>query len=179
MVLDGLAIASTVISLMVNGFCCLWQQQEEQKLREDIRHDVRMEYWYHRRSMDLQTDIDPDERDRPPPDANDDIRYIQEARRKKLMIDKIKIMQQRSQVQNDTSSKSDPHVFGKLLSNANSFQNTKDALCEFETNNLPNNNISCVTTFKRQSTSLLDDCDTEDEDLEDMHSPLFVDIRLD
>jgi hypothetical protein len=45
MVLDCcVTIASTVISIMMNGICCVYQQSEEQKLREAIRQDIRSEY---------------------------------------------------------------------------------------------------------------------------------------
>jgi hypothetical protein len=44
MVLDCcVTIASTIISLMMNGICCMYQQSEEQKLREAIRQDIRSE----------------------------------------------------------------------------------------------------------------------------------------
>jgi hypothetical protein len=47
MVLDCcITISSTIISLMMNGICCVYQQSEEQKLREAIRQDVRSEYCY-------------------------------------------------------------------------------------------------------------------------------------
>jgi hypothetical protein len=173
MVLDGIAVASTVISLMVNGLCCLWQQQEEQKLREAIRHDVRTEYWHHRRSMDLQMPLNPDASDRSPLDAND-IKLIQDERRKKLMIAKMKVAQHR-----DMISESDLHVFGSLLSPVNSLHNAEDVFHDIATNNSPNNILDCMTVFRNQTTSLFDDCDTEDDDLNDFHSPSFVDICLD
>ncbi len=45
MVLDCcITITSTIISIMMNGVCCVYQQNEEQKLREAIRQDVRSEY---------------------------------------------------------------------------------------------------------------------------------------
>lgn len=177
MVLDGIAVASTVISLMVNGLCCIYQQQEEQKLREAIRHDVRVEYWHHRRSMDSQTRTDRDIGDRPPMEPNE-IKYIQDERRKKLMIAKMKIMQQRSQVHRDTISKSDPHTFASRWPPTNSFQNAEDAFRDVATNNSPNNILDCMTAFQNQSISLLDQCESEDDDLDDFCSPSFVDISL-
>lgn len=45
------AVASTVVSLMMNGVCCMWQQQEEKEMRAAIRRDVRTEYW-NQRMMD-------------------------------------------------------------------------------------------------------------------------------
>lgn len=175
MVLDGLAVASTVISLMVNGMCCLWQQQEEQKLREAIRHDVRTEYWHHRRSMDLQTRVDPDDGNHIQMDA-DDIKHIQEERRKKLMITKMKIKQQRMKVQNDRVSKSDPHFLGNLDSDGNSFHNATVGNAATKTSS---NNVDCINAFRGQSVSLLDSCDTEVDDLDDIYSALFVDVCLD
>jgi hypothetical protein len=47
MVLDCVTIASTMISMLMNGICCMYQQQEEQKLRDGIRQDIRTEYMYH------------------------------------------------------------------------------------------------------------------------------------
>ena len=45
MVLDCcVTIASTIISILMNGICCMHQQREEQKLREAIRQDIRSEY---------------------------------------------------------------------------------------------------------------------------------------
>ena len=48
MVCDGAMIASTIVSLMTNGVCCLWQHQEEVDRRETIRRDIRAEYWQQR-----------------------------------------------------------------------------------------------------------------------------------
>lgn len=42
------AFASTIVSLMMNGVCCMWQHQEDQEMRETIRRDMRSEYWHHR-----------------------------------------------------------------------------------------------------------------------------------
>jgi hypothetical protein len=178
MVLDGIAVASTVISLMVNGLCCLWQQQEEQKLREAIRHDVRTEYWHHRRSMDLQTPIDPDDMSQCVLDTID-IMHIQEERRKKLMIAKMNVMQQRSHVQDDTFSKSNPHVVGPMVSHGTSFHKAEGTVRDSATPPSRNKILDCITTFRNQSTSLLDNCDTEDDDLEDIQSTSFVDVNLD
>lgn len=57
MVLDCcVTIASTIISIMMNGICCVYQQNEEQKLREAIRQDIRSEYYsmYHQQQSNEQ-----------------------------------------------------------------------------------------------------------------------------
>ena len=57
MVLDCcVTIASTIISMMMNGICCVYQQNEEQKLREAIRQDIRSEYYsmYHQQQSNEQ-----------------------------------------------------------------------------------------------------------------------------
>ena len=48
MVCDGAMIASTIVSMMTNGVCCMWQHQEEMDRRETIRRDIRVEYWQQR-----------------------------------------------------------------------------------------------------------------------------------
>ena len=64
MVLDCcITITSTIISIMMNGICCVYQQSEEEKLREAIRQDIRTEYhhaMYHHHHHDSQSHIDPD-----------------------------------------------------------------------------------------------------------------------
>jgi hypothetical protein len=37
-------VASTFVSLMMNGMCCVWQMGEEESRREGIRKDFRYEY---------------------------------------------------------------------------------------------------------------------------------------
>jgi len=41
---DGAVIASTVASLVMNGVCCVWQMQEEEERRDNLRKDIRVEY---------------------------------------------------------------------------------------------------------------------------------------
>lgn len=44
MVLDGAFYVSTIVSLMVNGVCCVWQQQVEDETRRVFRDDIRAEF---------------------------------------------------------------------------------------------------------------------------------------
>ena len=53
MVCDGAMIASTALSLMMNGVCCVWQMQEEDDKRAAIRKDIRIEY-ERQRLLDLE-----------------------------------------------------------------------------------------------------------------------------
>lgn len=53
MVCDAAMVASTVASLMMNGICCVWQMQEEEERREQLRRDLRVEY-ERQRLMDLE-----------------------------------------------------------------------------------------------------------------------------
>jgi hypothetical protein len=50
---DGTVLGTTIVSLMVNGLCCAFQQKEEREHREAMRRDLRTEYWQ-QRLMDLE-----------------------------------------------------------------------------------------------------------------------------
>ena len=181
MVLDGIALATTVVSLMVNGLCCLWQQQEEQKLREAIRHDVRTEYWHHRRSMELQQmRFEPEDLHNSSPKAND-ILHSQEERRKKLMIAKMNILQQRSFMKDDPLFISDPQCIRNSTSYSTSFHDDAGTVNDFVTVKSRDEISECLDTLRSQSTSLLDNCDTDDDGLGEIQSASssFVNICLD
>jgi len=53
MVCDGAMVASTLVSMMMNGVCCVWQMQEEDERRDAIRKDIRTEYT-RQRMMDME-----------------------------------------------------------------------------------------------------------------------------
>ena len=40
--------AAMVVTIMMNGACCIWQEHNEQKRRNAIRTDIRAEYWHHK-----------------------------------------------------------------------------------------------------------------------------------
>jgi hypothetical protein len=40
--------AGMIVSLMMNGLCCIWQEHSEKERREIIRNDIRVEYLRHR-----------------------------------------------------------------------------------------------------------------------------------
>lgn len=42
---DGVVIGTTIVSMVVNGMCCAYQQHEEEENRVKIRRDLRAEYW--------------------------------------------------------------------------------------------------------------------------------------
>lgn len=53
MVCDGAMVASSLVSMMLNGVCCMYQMQEEDERREAIRKDIRFEY-ERQRMMDME-----------------------------------------------------------------------------------------------------------------------------
>jgi hypothetical protein len=53
MVCDGAMVASTLVSMMLNGVCCMYQMQEEDERRVAIRKDIRLEY-ERQRMMDME-----------------------------------------------------------------------------------------------------------------------------
>jgi hypothetical protein len=53
MVCDGAMVASSLVSMMMNGVCCMYQMQEEDERREAIRKDIRFEY-ERQRMMDME-----------------------------------------------------------------------------------------------------------------------------
>jgi hypothetical protein len=90
MVCDGAMIASTLVSVMMNGVCCMWQKEEEKDRREAFRQDIRTEYWNQRlidhelRMQELINDPH-DERD----SGDHELSFLQDARRRKLLLDKM------------------------------------------------------------------------------------------
>lgn len=99
MVCDGATVAGTIVSLMMNGVCCLWQQQEEKERRETIRRDIRAEYWHQRlidhellmqrkRCRVVAIHRDGDDCNSVPDFHDRTSFFIQEKRRKKLLQDK-------------------------------------------------------------------------------------------
>lgn len=40
--------AGMIVSLMMSGLCCIWQEHSEKERREIIRNDIRVEYLRHR-----------------------------------------------------------------------------------------------------------------------------------
>ena len=54
MVCDASFLASTIISVMMDGMCCAWQMREADKTRESIRLDIRKEY-ERQRQVDEET----------------------------------------------------------------------------------------------------------------------------
>ena len=90
MVVDGTVLGTTILSLIMNGMCCIWQQQEEQENREAIRRDIRAEYW-EQKLIDLE--IEQHVRAvKETESCSSPVRYnrdpIQEDRRRKLLRDK-------------------------------------------------------------------------------------------
>ncbi len=53
MVCDGAMVASSLVSMMMNGVCCMYQMQEEDDRREAIRKDIRFEY-ERQKMMDME-----------------------------------------------------------------------------------------------------------------------------
>jgi hypothetical protein len=89
MVCDA-AIATTFVSLMMNGVCCMWQHHEDQEMRETLRRDMRAEYWHHRlMEHELQMHSNSDQRFQYPLNTNR-LEPGQDDRRKKLMLDKMR-----------------------------------------------------------------------------------------
>lgn len=82
------AVASTVVSLVMNGFCCMWQQQEEKEMREAIRRDIRVEYW-NQRLMDQELRMRQVGERRVVRHSDDDSSLVQDERRKNLMLAKM------------------------------------------------------------------------------------------
>ena len=52
MVCDATFLASTIISVILDGVCCAWQMQEADQTRESIRLDIRKEYERQRKAED-------------------------------------------------------------------------------------------------------------------------------
>jgi hypothetical protein len=53
MVCDGAMVASSLVSMMMNGVCCMYQMQEEDERREATRKDIRFEY-ERQKMMDME-----------------------------------------------------------------------------------------------------------------------------
>jgi hypothetical protein len=89
MVCDA-AIATTVVSLMMNGVCCMWQHHEDKEMRETLRRDMRAEYWHHR-LMEHELQMHPNNSQRfQYPLSTDGLEPGLDDRRKKLMLDKMR-----------------------------------------------------------------------------------------
>jgi hypothetical protein len=199
MVLDGIAIATTAISLMMNGFCCMWQQQEEKKMREAIRHDIRTENGYHRQNMmtEIQMQLinrqtmnnnhDNDEYESSSLLKSDDTIRVQEERRRKLMMAKMNIvLQTRNPAHEDTLPKCGPRVLPcetidldrpPKISSLPTIH--PDSHCTSPAD-VHHKIIERMKQTQFPSASLMDNCDS-DYDTEEINSinSSFMDICLD
>lgn len=100
MVLDSALMAGTIVSLMMDGVCCIWQQKEEVGRREAVRRDIRAEYW-HQKLMDHEIheqrrNATANEDDKgtypyfPRVHHHSDLSMVtQEDRRRQLLLDKV------------------------------------------------------------------------------------------
>lgn len=88
MVFDGISAAATAASLIMNGFCCMYQMQEEEERWEAFREDIRDEF-------ERQRMIDKELWELQDPNLKlphyCDTSLIGEKRREKLLFDKAQI----------------------------------------------------------------------------------------
>lgn len=144
---DGTVLGTTIVSLMVNGLCCAYQQKEEKEHREAIRRDLRAEYWQ-QRLMDLEIEHrrggpSGEEREEASPTSS----VVSEERRRKLQQDKQRAVQHHAPAM----------VITPTSSAAASLQNTQVRRSGSRITDLmaPNQMI--------KTTSLMDDSDDESD----------------
>lgn len=185
MVCDGAMVASTVVSLMMNGMCCMYQQQEEAKRSETIRRDIRAEYWHQRlvdhellsqrKDMyqedsisDIQATIPQRHNETSSSSSSSLILSKVDHRRRQLVMDKIKASSYN--FLDDMDESCDPTVTSSYVSYG------------LDTDSLPSNT---VTTRRRsfyssdanalsRTCSLVDDDNDEDSDDENV----LMDVSL-
>jgi hypothetical protein len=146
-------LGTSIVSLMVNGLCCAFQQKDEQEQREAMRRELRTEYW-HQRLLDLEMEQQQyhcrrdgssgEQRDQVSPNSS----VVSEARRRKLQRDKLRA----------SHASSPPLVVTPASSRSSSHQTTPPR--RLQAMGLPTQPII-------KTASLLDQSDDDDSDPED------------